>query len=255
MIKFGEQLGITLIAVLTAAFYVALWLTPSQHLVLLGIFALIGYTLYFVVSRSNVRRLFWLIYIFVQLGLMGLFVILEWSSAMLLTILLAIGSAITITFWSRRVPAPIVFIREKPLRRAVSLVITVALFAYISLGHALLVFFPMPWIGSVIHPAVTVAAAFAAYLYWSLYFSPRDRAFVLPTAIVSLIMLEASIVARLTSFGYLAIGLCIAWIWYLLELFIRFHHDKRDIDWTHQSTLLVTNGVLFLIFIWIIRYV
>ncbi len=255
MIKFGEQLGISLIAGLTAAFYLVMWLIPSQRIALALTVLLLSYSLYFVVSRSNVRRLFWVLYVFTEIGLISLFVILEWRTAMVLVMGLGAAAAVIITLWSRRVPAPIVFMREKPLRRTVSLVITAALFSYLSLAHAILIFFPFPWLGWLIHPLVAGVTAIASFLYWSLYFSPRSEAFVLPTAVVSFFVLEASIVARLTSFGYLAIGLAIAWVWYLMELFIRFHHDKRDIDWVHQSPMLAANGVLFIIFLWLIRYI
>lgn len=255
MIKFGEQLGMSIIASLTATFYFTLWFFSGRPLVIASIFLLVMYLLYFVTVRTNVRRFFWLLYGFTQLGLISLFIIVEWYTAMILVMALAVSSAIVLLLWSRRVPAPIVFIREKPLRRAVSLVITAAFFAYVSFGHAVLVFFPSPWLGWLVHPLIALLAMFATYLYWSLYFSPRDRAFILPVSVLGLIMFEASIVTRFTSFGYLAIGLILAWLSYLLQVFIRYHHDQRDIDWKHQRSLLITNSFLFVLFVWLIRYI
>lgn len=255
MIKFGERLSVTIIAALTGIFYALLWALPSYRILLAVLSVIIFGALYFVVPRSGLRRFFWPLYIFNQIGFVGLFIILEWSAALLVVLILAVLSALAITLWSRRAPTPIVFVREKPLRRAVSLTITMALFSYVSFAHALLVFFPNPWLDWFIHPLVMIMAMIAAFLYWSLYFSPQDRGFVPPALLIGLIFWEASVVAHLTSFGYLVIGLFLAWLWYLAELLIRFHHDRRDIDWSHQLPFLVSNGILFIILAWLARYI
>ena len=255
MVKFGERLSVTVVAVLTGAFYALLWLIPRQRLALAVSIVVLGYILYFVVTRSSLRQMFWPLYLYSQIGLIGLYLVLEIPLALALVIGLAICAAIAVTLWSRRAAGPIVFMREKPLRRALSLTITIALFSYLSFGHSLLEFFPNPWLGWLIHPAVTVAALAASFLYWSLYISPRNPALIAPTALMGFMVLEASLVARFTSFGYLAIGLFIAWFWYLIQLLLRFHQDKRDIDWARQTPLLIANAFLFVTLVWLIRYI
>ncbi len=254
MIKFGERLSVTIIAGLTGLVYALIWALPHYRIGLGISVALIVIALSFVVQRSSLRRFFWPLYVFSQVGFLGLFIILEWASALVLVIGLAVFSAVVIALWSRR-SAPIVFIREKPLRRAVSLAITVALFSYVSFFHAILVFFPTPWLRWLIHPAVGAITAAAACLYWSLYFSVKNSGMFAPAILIGFIFFEFSIIAHFTSFGYLVIGLFVAWLWYLAELLLRFHNDRRHIDWKHQLPFLTINGILFIILAWLTRYI
>ena len=56
-------------------------------------------------------------------------------------------------------------------------------------------------------------------------------------------------------FGYLALGLLTVWIWYLLQLFVRFHLTKEDIVWKQQISFLLVNLILYIFVLYIIRWV
>jgi hypothetical protein len=254
MIKFGEKFALMLVALLTAAFYGVTVLFKLQWWWLALSCIVLGAILYFVVSHAAVRHFFWWIYGFAQIGLLLLFIVVEWPSALVLVVALGVLSAIVILLWSRRVAAPIVFVREKPLRRAVSAVLAMAVFGFCAFMQARTVFFPNI-LTMVISPFFQAGAAVgASFLVWSLYFQARLRDYIIPLATVGILIGQASIIIGLSSIGYLAGACIISWLWYVLQLLMRFHFGNRDIMWFKQRNFLIINTVLFVTFLLIVRY-
>ncbi len=254
MIKFGEKFALFLLAVLTAGFYNSIVLFKLQWMVLVPTVIVIGAIIYFVVSHAGVRHFFWWLYTFTQLGLLSLFLVVEWPSALVLIAVLGVLSAVVIMLWSRRVSAPIVFVREKPLRRAVSAALTLALFGFCAFMQARSVFFPST-ITSIISTFFQAGVAvIASFLLWSLYFQARVRDYFAPLVVVGCLIGQATLIIGLSSIGYLAGSLIISWLWYVLQLLMRFHFGNRDIIWFRQRKFLLTNAILFVLFLSIVRY-
>lgn len=254
MIKFGEKFALLLVATLTAAFYSAIILFQVKWWLLIVSFIILGAMLYFVVSHAGVRHFFWWVYGFAELGLLLLFIVVEWPSALVLIAALGILSAIVILLWSRRVSAPIVFVREKPLRRAVSSVLALALFGFCAFMQARTVFFPNIYT-IVISPFFQAGAAVgASFLVWSLYFQARIKDYIIPLVVVGVLIGQAALIIGLSSIGYLAGAFIISWLWYVLQLLMRFHFGNRDILWFKQRNFLFINAVLFIAFLLTVRY-
>lgn len=254
MIKFGEKFALTLAAGLTAGFYLALFLFQANWWVLVPVQISLSALIYFVVSHAGVRHFFWWLYSFTQIGLLLLYTVVEWPSSQVIVIALGILSAVVILLWSRRVSAPIVFVREKPLRRAVSAALTLAVFGFCAFIQARVVFFPSTF-NTIISPVLqALVIVMASFLLWSLYFQARVRDFTLPLAVVGILLGQASLMIGFSSVGYLVGALMVAWLWYVLQLLIRFHFGNRDILWFKQRKFLIINAILFAIFLSIIRY-
>lgn len=254
MIKFGERLSVTIIASLTGLFYSAVWLFANNLWILIPTSLVLAGILFFVVNHASLRRFFWALFGFCEVGFLGLFLIVEWRTAVAAAIIIAMTASVLITLWSRRVVAPIVFLREKPLRRAIAMMLMIGFFSYVSTAHALLIFFPSWWLLVAVNLGVVISSFVGSFLYAALYFPKPDRQFIIPASVSTLIMLEASVVAHLTSLGYLVIGVLVAWLWYLMQLFIRFNRDRRHIVWSRQALPLTINALFFVLVIWLIRY-
>ncbi|MBP7992075.1 MAG: hypothetical protein KAZ30_00260 [Candidatus Magasanikbacteria bacterium] len=254
MIKFGEKFALFLVATITAAFFGAVVLFQFQWWALVPTFIILGAILYFIVSHAGVRHFFWWLYGFSELGLLSLFVVVEWPSALVLITTLGVLGATVIMLWSRRVAAPIVFVREKPLRRAVSAALALALFGFCAFIEARVVFFPSTFT-TIISPFIQAGfATLASFLLWSLYFQARLKDYFVPLSVMGVLIGQASLIIGLSSIGYLAGALIITWLWYVLQLLMRFHFGNRDIIWFKQRKFLVINAVLFGFFLSILRF-
>ncbi len=96
MIKFGEKFALFLVALLTAGFYGAVVLFQFQWWALVPSFIVLGALLYFIVSHAGVRHFFWWLYGFTELGLLLVFIVLEWPSGLVLVSALGVLSAVVI---------------------------------------------------------------------------------------------------------------------------------------------------------------
>ena len=69
--------------------------------------------------------------------------------------------------------------------------------------------------------------------------------FFLQALIMSLVMWEVMWVMHFLPLGYLSLGALVAWLWYLLQLFVRFHLSKQGVVWKKQIIFLLSNLVLY----------
>ncbi len=148
----------------------------------------------------------------------------------------------------------LVHIKEKPLRRMRMMIHVFNMYAGGISFFALDVYFPsIPAI--VLIAAGGVYAAIISLLIWKLYFKSSTTRFMIPLAVVLVGVAECIWAIRLSPFGYLAQGLLIVWIWYVMQLLIRFHLSPRGIVWREQTAFLSTNALLFVLMLWFVRWV
>lgn len=254
MIKFGEKFAVTLISIITVGFYAEVFLLSARGWLVALPVLFFAALLYGVVTHSNIRRLFWPLYVYIQVGLMALFLVVEWRSAHLLVATLAFFSAVAVTLWSRRVSAPIVFVREKPLRRAITVLLALAVFSYVAAVHAVLILFADLAAPLLMHFVLAAVVALGTYLLWSLYYQGSGREFLIPLGVVFLFVMEGSIIAALGSTGYFIRAFGLGMLWYVMQLFIRFHFGNRDIIWPRQKFFLASTTVVFVVFVFLIRF-
>lgn len=100
-----------------------------------------------------------------------------------------------------------------------------------------------------------VVTAFAAYMIWRMYFSITLQQASLLILVSALSVIEIAWVVAVLPFGYLVSGFLITWIWYILQLLLRFHCSNQDILWRKQARFLLTNAALFIVFLYFVRWV
>ncbi|MBI2437012.1 MAG: hypothetical protein HYV41_04710 [Candidatus Magasanikbacteria bacterium] len=156
-------------------------------------------------------------------------------------------------WWEPRIERAI-HIKEKPLRRIMMMVYVFNVYAFLLGVFAVHLYFPMApfWILSFV---AGLYAAFGAYMIWNLYFKIRLTDSVVWTMIIAFMVIELMWVLRLLPFGYLALGLLTVWVWYIVQLFIRFHLGSKGILWNEQRGFIIGNVVLYIFVLYIIRWI
>lgn len=159
-----------------------------------------------------------------------------------------------IAFWSEPRIDHAIHIQEKPLRRMMMMVYVfnvyaclVGLFAW-HLYFPMMTFFVMSIFGA-------IYAALGSHMIWRLYYKKNTIKLMVWTGIVGLIVFELMWVLRLMPFGYLVLGFLVAWLWYLTQLFIRFHLSIRGIEWKKQIRFMLANICLFVMMFYVIRWI
>jgi len=159
-----------------------------------------------------------------------------------------------IAFWAEPRIDHALHIKEKPLRRMMMMVyvfnvyaLLVGLFA-ISLYFQRVSFVILALIGA-------TYSGFAAYMIWRLYYRVKYKELFLWASICGIIVYELMWVMKLLPFGYLALGLLIAWIWYIMQLFVRFHMSTQGIIWKNQISFLTLNVVLYILLVYLIKWI
>jgi len=139
---------------------------------------------------------------------------------------------------------------EKPYRRMLMMLWVFNGYALITFGFALSIFFPnLPfWIISFI---AGVSMGLISIVVWRMYFSVPAQNFLLRAILVTLIIWEVMWVIHLLPLGYFVLGGLVAWLWYIIQLFVRFHLSKRGIIWKRQVVFLISNLVLYFLVLYL----
>src|SRR3989339_225840 len=159
-----------------------------------------------------------------------------------------------IAYWSRPQTSHSIQVKEKPLRRMMMMLYVFNTYAFMIGAYALHIYFPN-FSFVLISVFSAVYSAFAAYMIWSLYFKSEFKKLLIWSIIFATVVFELMWVMIYLPFGYLALGLLTVWIWYLLQLFVRFHLTKENIIWKQQISFLLINLILYISILYIIRWV
>lgn len=127
-------------------------------------------------------------------------------------------------------------------------------YALITTMFAFIIFFPpIPlWLLALVG-AITLSGI--SFMIWRMYFALGMRHFVVWMAVVFIMIIELIWAFALLPFGYLVSGLLLTWIWYMLQLLIRFHLSPQGIVWRKQAGFLTVNAVLFILVMYVARWV
>jgi len=159
-----------------------------------------------------------------------------------------------IAYWSEPRIEHAIHIKEKPLRRMMMMLyvfnvyaLFVALFA-VHIYFNQLSFALLSIIGG-------VYAATGAYMIWSLYFKFTFEQLVVWCILVLLSIVEIMWVMKLLPFGYFASAFLLVWLWYIVQLFVRFHLSLTGILWKRQKWFLGVNAFLFFVVLYVIKWI
>ena len=144
---------------------------------------------------------------------------------------------------------------QKPYRRILMILWVFNNYIVITFGFALSIFFPLIpfWLISLF---VGIIVGYISMIVWQMYFAVPLRNLLLRAIVIALVVWEVMWVMHLLPLGYLSLGALVIWLWYLLQLFIRFNFGKKNIIWKKQISFLLTNLVLyFLVLYFFVRWI
>ncbi len=159
-----------------------------------------------------------------------------------------------IAFWSEPRIDHAIHIKEKPLRRMMMMLYVFNVYACLVGLFAIYLYFPLVsfWWLSLLG---SMYAGLGAYMIWHLYYKKNIKELILWSGVVTFIILEFMWVMTLLPFGYLALGFLVAWLWYIIQLFIRFHLSMKGIIWRRQIQFVIGNVILFVGVLYIMRWI
>ena len=139
---------------------------------------------------------------------------------------------------------------EKPYRRMFMMLWVFNSYAFITFGFALSIFFPsIPfWIISFF---VGALIGYISVAVWKMYFNVPTQNFFLRVVLIILMIWEVMWVMHLLPLGYFVLGGLTVWLWYLIQLFVRFYLSKMGIIWKKQIVFLISNLVLYFLVLYL----
>ncbi len=194
--------------------------------------------------------------LFFNFGVLLALLFMEWGSALNLTVAIFIIFSAA-SFWllpAKSEPGVINFV-IKPYRRWLFLMDVFGLGLFWSSLYAAssfqLIQFNYFWLGLIFASFLT---SLISYWWWKEY-STKDNDLLFFSAIVCFFLfLEISLVLWLWPLGFLVNGFIVLWFWYVFWLMIRFNLSKEGINWRKQNIFLVINIVLFIVFLFLVKW-
>ena len=204
---------------------------------------------YFVNRETAGYKKFFPLLIFTAVAFTALTALTE-NSILLFHLEMMASLAIGFLFFIPRHQIKAKHYEQKPWRRMMMMLWVFDSFAIISVLFALAIFFPsipfsvFAFLGAVIY-------GYSALSIWQMYFAEPPVRFLLWGMILAFVMLELIWVLFFLPLGYLVLGFISTWIWYLLQLFIRFHLTATGVEWKKQLRFITVNVVLMVGFLFL----
>ncbi len=187
------------------------------------------------------------------LSILGLTTLIEWQALQWFLALMG-GAALGVIYLpgAGMPTAPHV---QKIFRRFFTMLWVFDTYALLTFLFAMNLFFPSVrfWTLDI---GIGFLASGSAFMIWRLYYVLPVRRGILWIILLTLLMVELGWVMQVLPFGYLASGLLLTWLWYILQLLVRFHFAPQDILWRRQWKFLTANAVLYFItLVFFVRWV
>lgn len=186
--------------------------------------------------------------------LVSLLSLLEWQPLAWFIIALSIPLFAFVWHWSAEMSRQHTALSYKTWRRIIMMLWVLNVFGWASGLFSLSIFFQ-----HISHVLLTVAGAtFAAAVAgsnWHVYFDAKIETFAFWIGMLWLLAYEIMWVLHYLPLGYFTLGLALTWVWYLLQLFIRFHLTRGGVLWRKQKVFLISNAALFISVLYIARWI
>ena len=139
---------------------------------------------------------------------------------------------------------------EKPYRRICMMLWVFVVYAGLTLVYALVSFFPaVPlWLVGL---AGSALAGAVSLVIWRMYFAVSWQSLFLWATMVGLAVWEIIWALHFLPFGYLVLSAMTVWVWYIMQLLVRFHLSPHGITWRKQFYFLLANLVLYVLLLWL----
>lgn len=144
---------------------------------------------------------------------------------------------------------------EKPIRRIALMIWVWNMYALSTFFFAAILFFP-----TVSHWIWLIAGALCytatSYIIWYVYTPHMPKIYIYWLGIIALVMLELLWMISLLPFGYSVSAFFATWLWYTMQLYIRFDMSPRGVIWRKQLWYLGISSVVFFYFAYsVIRWI
>lgn len=146
-------------------------------------------------------------------------------------------------------------VEQKPFRRMMMVLWVFDTYAITTTLFAIGLFFTtIPfWLVALVAGFVFGGSSF---MIWRMYLQLTLHKNWFWVLLVAVVMFELVWVIHILPFGHFAAGFLVTWLWYLLQLLIRFHFSPRGVIWKKQAAFLISNVVIYLlILIFFVRWV
>ncbi len=148
---------------------------------------------------------------------------------------------------------------RRPFRRFAMMMWVFNAYAFFSCLFAFGVLFQSEWptfLEFILVPASGIVAGLVAGEIWKMYVSFDPKTFLFWRVVTALFVAEVFWSIGLLPYGYLISGILLTWLWYLLQMLIRFHFQPSGIVWKKQLPFLIVSAVIFvLLAIFFIRWI
>ena len=246
------------LAVFVASLFAFVWMqqVKAPHL-FLGIFlGLLFFLLYFLNLRNRGQKKFRTIAIASVLTLVGgvlLMLLLEWPSVRLFVSFLTSACLGVLVVLPRKLNKEMAH-EYKPWRRITSMIFVLDTYAFCAGFFGLGLFFQNigSWVFALLASAV---CSLSAILIWRLYYKGYESNIYLWSAVIALISFELFWIFGFLPFGYLVLGLFVTWVWYIVQLLVRFHSSVKGIVWRKQRWFMFGNIIAFILILFLIRWI
>ncbi|MFA5211203.1 MAG: hypothetical protein WC414_01710 [Patescibacteria group bacterium] len=159
-----------------------------------------------------------------------------------------------INFWFKTSLKRSIYLSEKPLRRILMFILVFDVFAFLSGIFAINNYFTsIPFFFPALFAGIFVG--FVSFLLWSLYFKTEQKILFLWSFLLALVVNEFCLVFYFLPFGFFVNSLLITWLWYIMQLYVRFHISQKGIIWEKQKKFLFINFLLYILTLYIIRWI
>lgn len=186
--------------------------------------------------------------------LVSLLSLVEWRPLAWFIIALSIPLFAFVWHWSAVMSRQHTALSYKTWRRIIMMLWVLNVFGWSSGLFSLSIFFQ-----HISHVFLAfVGAAFAAAVAatnWHVYFDAKIETFAFWIGTLWLLAYEIIWILHYLPLGYFTLGLVFTWVWYLLQLFIRFHLTRGGILWQKQKVFLISNTALFISVLYIARWI
>jgi hypothetical protein len=145
--------------------------------------------------------------------------------------------------------------RFKPRRRMHMMFWIASGYAFSAFLFALSTFFQgfWFWLGSVLL-AIYIGLSFI--MIWKMYFPVAFKHLLLWGILGAFLIWELIWVLHILPYGYFVSAFFVAWVAYILQLFVRFELSSKGIVWKKQLYFLVTNAILYILVLFLfVRWV
>ncbi len=143
---------------------------------------------------------------------------------------------------------------EKSYRRFLMMLSVFNVYALLTTLFALHIFFQEIgfWIFGI---SASVIVGIITFLVWRLYYPITIKRHWFWILLIMLIAFELCWASQVLPLGYTVLSLFVTWVWYLIQLFFRFHFSEAGVNWSKQRNFLIINVVLFFVVLFVVRWI